>query len=265
MGRINAEIITSGHELLIGKTVNTNATWLAGQLTSMGINVTRITSISDTVGEISVAISECLKRRPDFLIITGGLGPTYDDLTLEGLASAMKLPRTLNDDALEQITKKYQKMSLEITPARKKMALLPQGSQPILNAIGTAPGVLMDFKGTIITCLPGVPKEMTAMFGSYVSKIIGSCGHPSFLERSFIIDGIAESSLAPEIDEWRRLNPGIYVKSHPRGTEATPTLEIHLSVMTDEPAVLENKLLAAEDSFTKLVIKLGGRAMRDQS
>ena len=124
---INAEIITSGRELLIGKTVNTNASWMAAQLTSNGLEVTQITVIGDSVGEISRAISESLRRKPSVLIITGGLGSTYDDLTAEGLASALKLPRTLNPDALELVTSKYRAMNMEFTPARSKMVLLPEG------------------------------------------------------------------------------------------------------------------------------------------
>jgi len=120
----------------------------------------------------------------------------------------------------------------------------------------------MDYKGIMIFCLPGVPREMTAMFSSYVINVLGACSRPSFVERSFIIEGIAESALSPAIDEWRSSNPGIYIKSHPRGAESIPTLEIHLSAMTSNPELLEEKLKGTEDSFTGLVLKLGGKARR---
>jgi molybdenum cofactor synthesis domain-containing protein len=256
---INAEIITSGRELLIGKTVNTNASWIASQLTSVGVNVVRITAVGDSIGEISKVITESVARKPSFIIITGGLGPTYDDLTAEGLASALKLPRGVNHDALEQVTKKYASMGMQVTPARRKMAILPEGSQPIRNDIGTAPGIIMYYNGTLVFCLPGVPKEMTAMFSSYITKVIGACAHTSFVERSFITEGVAESALAPAIDDWRQLHPGIYIKSHPRGTESVPTLEIHLSVTGNDPVALAQSLIDAEESFTSFVVKLGGR------
>ena len=259
MVSINAEIITSGRELLIGKTVNTNASWIASQLTSAGVTVVRVTAVGDSIGELSKAIAESIARKPSIIIITGGLGPTYDDLTAEGLASALKLPRDANPDALAQVTKKYASMGMQVTPARRKMAIFPEGSQPIRNDIGTAPGIIMDYNGILVFCLPGVPKEMTAMFSSYIIKVIGACAHTSFAERSFITEGIAESALAPAIDEWRQLHPGIYIKSHPRGAESVPTLEIHLSATGSDPVALGQSLKDAEESFTSFVLKLGGR------
>lgn len=251
---INAEILSTGRELLIGKTVNTNASWLASRLTSSGIDVTRITAVGDKIAEISGALSESLKRRPSIIIITGGLGPTYDDLTLDGVASALRVPLDLNGDALDQVEKKYRSLGLPLTGERIKMAFLPAGSQPIRNDLGTAPGVVMDWMGTLIFCLPGVPREMVAMYDSYVSKAIGACA-PSFHERSFVIKGIPESALAPVIEKWHRANMGIYIKSHPSGSESRPEIEIHLSTVHGG-ASPDRDLAEAEKSFRALLSEL---------
>lgn len=251
---INAEIISTGRELLIGKTVNTNASWLASRLTGSGIDVARITVVGDKIAEISGAISESLRRRPSIIIITGGLGPTYDDLTLDGVASALRIPLDLNSDALDQVEEKYRSLGLPLTGERIKMAFLPAGSQPIKNDLGTAPGVVMDWMGTLIFCLPGVPKEMVAMYDSYVSKAIGACKQ-SFYERSFIIKGIPESALAPIIEKWHRANREIYIKSHPLGSESSPAIEIHLSAIHTAGSP-DRDLADAEESFKALLSEL---------
>jgi len=259
-----AEIISSGRELLIGKTINTNSTWLASQLSSICINVTRISAVGDRIYDISRAISESIDRMPDVIFITGGLGPTYDDLTLEAVSSALGITKTINSEAHRLVSSKYRLMNAEMTPSRIKMANMPEGSMPIVNSIGTAPGVSIDHRGIRIFCLPGVPSEMKAMFQSVMNEL-ALAPHAVFEGRSFILEGVAESALSPVIDEWRSSHPGIYVKSHPRGRESVPTLEIHLSAMGADHERLRNELKSAEASFYEMAQKIGGRLRRSGS
>ena len=254
---IPAEIITTGRELLIGKTIHTNASWIAGQLTSKGVPVSRITSVDDRVVEISAAVSEALARRPSIIIITGGLGPTYDDLTSEGL-SALAPPR-VERGSLDHVRSKYASMGLPMTPARLKMADLPEGARPIPNPVGTAPGIVASSGRTTVFALPGVPDEMRPMFLQAVLPAAASDGGALFGERSLLLEGIPESSLSPLIDEWRRANPGIYIKSHPRGRESVPTLEIHISARGGIGGALDSLLDRAERSFEALIKGAGGR------
>jgi nicotinamide-nucleotide amidase len=263
---INAEIITLGRELLIGRTVNTNGSWIAGQLTALGITVSRIGVAGDTIGEISSAIAESLGRRPSILITTGGLGPTYDDQTMEGLAAALNLPKEINKEALRLVQAKYHTMKLEMTSSRYKLALMPVGAHPLVNECGSAPGVFVEYRGTIIFSLPGVPREMMAMFMSQVLRLIQQrIPSVTFRERSFVIEGMPESSLAPIIDGWITSNRRVYLKSHPGGTESKPTITIHLSAVGGEAAELDHVLLRAEESFSRLVLKAGGRVRRQRS
>jgi nicotinamide-nucleotide amidase len=255
---IPAEIITTGRELLTGKTVNTNASWIAGQLTSKGVPVSRITSVDDRVVEISAAVSEALARRPSIIIITGGLGPTYDDLTSEGLSSALRLPLVSNAEALDQVRSKYASIGLPLTPARLKMADLPEGARPISNPVGTAPGIVASSGRTTIFALPGVPDEMRTMFLQAVLPAAAD-GGALFGERSLLLEGIPESSLSPLIDEWRKANPGAYIKSHPRGRESVPTLEIHISAGGGNGDALVSLLDRAERSFEALIKGAGGK------
>jgi len=142
------EMICIGNELLIGKTLNTNANWLAERATALGITVRSITTVRDEIDEIKRAVNHALERKPRFLITTGGLGPTYDDKTLEGLAEALGLRLTVNEKALKMVREKYEAYfkegrmdRAELTPSRIKMAKIPEGAEPLPNPVGTAPGV----------------------------------------------------------------------------------------------------------------------------
>jgi len=146
---------------------------------------------------ISAAISDAIARRPSIIIITGGLGPTYDDLTAEGLSSALRLPIEINADALDQVRSKYTSLGMPMAPARMKMAELPAGARPIQNTVGTAPGILAASGRTTIFALPGVPDEMRPMFTQAVLPAVASLSDGIFGERSLLLEGIAESSLSP--------------------------------------------------------------------
>ena len=142
------EILCVGNELLIGKTLNTNAQWIAKQATALGITVKRVTVVADEVNEIAKAVRETLARKPQFTVTTGGLGPTFDDKTLEGIAEALNRQPEINDKALEMVREKYMAYArekgaetVELTPSRIKMATLPEKASPIPNPVGTAPAV----------------------------------------------------------------------------------------------------------------------------
>ncbi len=260
------EIISVGNELLIGKTLNTNAKWLAEQATSLGITVKRVTVISDDVQEIAEVVREALGRKPQFIITTGGLGPTFDDKTLEGIAEALNRKLEVSREALKMIREKYEEYAKEkggapfdLTRARVKMAKLPEKGEAIPNPVGTAPSVRVDLEETVLIALPGVPAEMKAIFKATVALLFKdvSCGS-SFYDKSVYVEGVMESSLAPLIDAVMRDNVGVYVKSHPKGRESRPHMEVHLSVTADDSAVAEGKLERAIVQLSILVREAGG-------
>ena len=134
------EIIGVGEELLIGKIANTNAQWLAQRVTSMGGRVRRITTVGDNTSDVASAIREAYSRQPEFILITGGLEPTFDDKTLAGIAEAFSLPLDVNPTALRMVEERYHELSrlgvtknIEMTKERVKMAKLPEGAEPINN------------------------------------------------------------------------------------------------------------------------------------
>jgi molybdenum cofactor synthesis domain-containing protein len=263
------EILCIGNELLIGKITNTNAQWLAKRITNLGLTVNRITVASDDVAEISNLIKEVLERKPRAIITTGGLGPTFDDKTLEGIAKALDQPLKVNPEARKMIEEKYKQYlkegrieeEIELTPPRIKMATMPQNAQPLHNPIGTAPGVLIEQEGTKIIALPGVPPEMEAIFDESVEPILKKmAGNVVFYETSLGADGVMESDLAPLIDKTMHDNPYIYIKSHPghRG-EGRPHLELHFSTTAQDSETAKNRIAKALLQMTELVQAKGGK------
>ena len=273
------ELLFIGNELLIGKTLNTNSQWLTRVITSLGGICYRMTVVRDELDEISNAVKEILSRAPRFLIISGGLGPTYDDITLEGLSGAVDKPLVINETALAWVTEKYEELqkrgritNTEMTPSRVKMAQLPLASKPLYNPVGTAPGVLLEQGKTKIICLPGVPQELEAIFeGSVKTEIVQEIGEYVFLESSFLVKGIGESALAPLIDEVRaRYFPYIYVKSHPRRDQPGVHVEFHLTTTHDVQCYgkgkefLEEKIRGVQSELEAGVTKLGGETVHPQ-
>jgi nicotinamide-nucleotide amidase len=260
------EIISVGNELLIGKTLNTNAKWLAEQATSMGISVKRVTVIADDVQEIANVVREALGRKPQFIVTTGGLGPTFDDKTLEGIAEALNRKLEVSTEALKMVKEKYEEYArekgaapIELTRARVKMAKLPEKGEAIPNPIGTAPSVRVDLEDTVLIALPGVPSEMKAIFEETVALLLKHVsGGSGFYDESVYVDGVMESSLAPLIDMVMSDNAGVYVKSHPKGRESRPHFEVHLSVAADGDGFAERKLQEAVAQLSILVREAGG-------
>jgi len=263
----NIELISIGNELLIGKILNTNAHWLAKRVTSLGLSVRRITVVGDDLDEISSAIREAIQRRPAFIITTGGLGPTFDDKTLEGVARAIGRGLKENKEALEMIKKKYEQYvaegrmkKLELTPYRVKMATLPEGSKPLPNPVGTAPGVLVEYEGVTLIMLPGVPEEMMAIFDESVVPLLRKvAGDITFYEASLDIRGIPESDLAPLIEQVMHENPYVYIKSHPKISEKTHHIELHFSTACRSQSEARQRIESAIIKITALISERGGR------
>jgi nicotinamide-nucleotide amidase len=261
------EIICVGNELLIGKTLNTNAQWLSKRATALGIAVKRVTVVADEVEEIANAVREALQRKPHFILTTGGLGPTFDDKTLEGIAKALNRKLEVNAKALQMVKEKYEAYArerrtekMELTQSRIKMANIPRKTEPVPNPVGTAPGVQAVLDGTILIALPGVPSEMQAIFEETVLPLLKQAsGNITFHEKSMYADNIMESTLAPLIDRVMHDNPDVYVKSHPRGEENKPHTEIHFSIKAKGTEKPEEKLQKAMSQLSGLIVRGNGK------
>lgn len=269
---VQMEIICVGNELLIGKTLNTNAHWLAKHSTLLGVVVKRITVLGDDIDTIAAEISGTLKRKPRFIVTTGGLGPTSDDRTIEGIAKGLNRKLEVNEEAAKMVKKKCKVYfeqgkieKLELTQSRAKMAMLLEGTKPLHNPIGTAPGMMTSLGPTFLFVLPGVPPEMKAIFDESVVPIIKKkTGGFTFFETSLFVDNIMESRLAPLMDCVMHDNPQVYIKSHVYmknhicdRTEKSH-VELHLTTKGKNAETAKNRLTRAAAQIADLVQKNGG-------
>jgi len=263
----NVEIICVGNELLIGKTLNTNAHWLAKRITTLGLKVRRITVVGDDLEEIASAVKETIKRKPCFVVVTGGLGPTFDDKTLEGVALGLNRSLQENKEALEMIKAKYEEYvaegrmeKYEMTPHRVKMARLPEGAEPLPNPVGTAPGVILKHECVKMVMLPGVPEEMKAIFEESVAKMLQEiAGGLTFYEASLEVRNLPESELAPILDEAMHDNPYVYIKSHPKASEKTHHIELHFSTTSEDSHVAKQRIGRALLQISEMIKRKGGK------
>jgi molybdenum cofactor synthesis domain-containing protein len=273
---VDIEIISVGNELLIGKIQNTNAYWLAKQATQLGANVNRITVIQDLIDEIGKCVCETIDRRPQFIITTGGLGPTFDDKTLQGIAKALNRNLEINSEALEMIKQKFAEYAkkrqlpaeVELTAPRIKMATFPQATEVVKNPVGMAPGLQVDVGRTVLFALPGVPKEMEAIFTETIAPLIEiAVGDGVFCEKSIFVDNMGESYLSPLIDKAMADNKGIYIKSHvctnqnPIPSKNKLHLELHLTLRARKQEDPQGRLLKAVRELACLVEANGGKAI----
>ncbi|HKZ40784.1 MAG TPA: molybdopterin-binding protein, partial [Candidatus Hodarchaeales archaeon] len=253
--KVTAELISFGNELLIGKIVNTNASFLGKRLTEFGIHVTRITALPDEFEALSHGFLEAISRSPDLIISTGGLGPTWDDRTAEGLSIALKVPLRRDETALKMIEERYEKLKVFLSPASLKMADFPLGAKPLRNSVGTAPGICTlvptPEKETRIYCLPGVPSEMKAILEEVVlPDVVSSIKLEQFFQVEFSITGIGESKFAHVTGNLVKEFPDVYIKSHP----SYPNINFHLTTFRDEKI-----LKLVKERLQKEILSLGAR------
>jgi molybdenum cofactor synthesis domain-containing protein len=260
---VRVEMLAVGKELLIGRTLNTNAHWVGGRLARLGTMLKQMTTVDDDLGEISGSLRAILSRSPEFVVVVGGLGPTPDDMTLEGIAKGLGVRLRLSKAALGLIRDHYSKrglQSIELTPARKKMAVFPVGADALVNEVGTAPGVRMASGRTTIFALPGVPAEMQSIFRRSVEpEIRRSLGKMHRKHVSMRLEGVLESAVAALIGAELKRHPGAYIKSHPRGIrEGVSRIELDIAVVGKDRGRTVKEGLEIAGEMTRAVKKAGG-------
>ena len=197
-----AEIISIGDELLIGQTVNSNAAWLGGKLNEVGIRVRQVSTIADN-GEQIVAAMEEASGRAQLILITGGLGPTRDDITKETLADFFETKLIFSEEIYENIKQLFRQSDREIGELNRSQAYIPANCIPIKNNYGTAPGMWFEKNGKIFVSMPGVPYEMQPMIEEFViPRVKKHFKTPAVVHRTVYTQGIPESVLAEKIAPW---------------------------------------------------------------
>jgi len=256
------EIITIGNEILIGKTRDTNSSWLAKRITKFGHIISRITTIPDDIDIIAATLKESLDRSPDIIITSGGLGPTWEDLTLKAIAKGLNRELKLDKMAYGMLKRRYDNIFKKgitkvggMTETREKMAYLPEDSYPLSNPVGAAPGVEIKEGTSTIICLPGVPAELKGIFKQHIIPILKKDAG-KFIERTLFFQGIGESEVAPMISSIQKQFPEIYLKTHPKLTEQ---LDIELSITAFNIENAEEIINQVLKIIKKKIIELDGK------
>jgi nicotinamide-nucleotide amidase len=199
---MNAEIITVGDELLIGQVVDTNSAWIGQELTLAGIEVVQITSVSDKASAITDALDDAVKRA-DIVLITGGLGPTKDDLTKTTLCTYFHTQLVFDEEVYCDVISIFKHAGLEMTELNRKQAEVPQSCMVVRNKNGTAPGMWFEADGKVFVSMPGVPYEMKAMMTAEVlPRLKERFKLPFIFHKTILTQGIGESFLSDLISAW---------------------------------------------------------------
>ncbi|HEV7349601.1 competence/damage-inducible protein A [Telluribacter sp.] len=199
---IRAEIITIGDEILFGQISDTNTQWIGAELTSIGIRPIRKTSVGDNAEDILSALQEA-SQRADLVLITGGLGPTKDDITKQTLCRFFSTELVINEQALELITGFFAKRGRAMTELNRQQAALPTNCTYLENRWGTAPAMWFEQEGTVFISMPGVPFEMKSLMENVILPRLRTYYNPPvILHRIIHTVGIGESFLAEHIEAW---------------------------------------------------------------
>ena len=234
-----AEIITIGDEILIGQIVDTNSAWMAHQLNMAGIRVKQISSVSDDKQHILTALKEA-SNRADIILITGGLGPTKDDITKKTIAEYFGVDLVENEAALQNVTQIFARYNRPLLEVNKQQALVPENCEVILNKNGTAPGMWFNQGGKIYMSMPGVPHEMMYMMEEQViPKLQSTLTLPFIVHKTILTVGEGESFLADRIaDIEDSLPPFIKLAYLPKLGQ----VRLRLSGYGEDEALLTSKV-----------------------
>ena len=227
--RLKTEIVTSGTEILLGEIVDTNAAWIAQQLRDAGVNLYYKTTVGDNEARLR-AVLELGLSRSDVIIITGGLGPTADDITRDAIANATNCPLLLSESALQTLAERFKRFDVEMTENNKKQAYLPTGSIMINNPVGTAPGFIVESDMGTIIALPGVPREMKQLMTDTVLPYLRERNGDTGIIRRRVLRtiGIGESTIDSKIaDLMEGSNPTVGLAAH------TAQVDIRITASAD--------------------------------
>ena len=199
---MNCTIITIGDELLIGQTVDTNSAWIGQQLNAIGARVYEILSVSDSAEHIINGLTRAAAQS-QIVLITGGLGPTKDDITKNTLCKYFGVEEVFHEDIFEKLKGIFEKRGKDILEMNRKQAMLPSNCEMIPNDRGTAPGMWFDHQGVLYMSMPGVPYEMKQMMTNYVlPKLSDRFTFPAIIHRNLMTCGIGESSIAKMLEDF---------------------------------------------------------------
>ena len=205
------EIVAIGSELCYGKVADTNSFWLADQVTRVGGIVSRITCVRDDEVQIVMVLEESLKRKPRFLLVTGGLGPTEDDKTISAISRLANLGMITDEKTLEMASERKNIPREKLPPHFVRMARTLSGAKTFANPLGISPASVMKIGETTLVVMPGPPKEVQAIFETHISDLIEEqTSHKSCSHR--VVVDMVESEVTPIVEEIEKGFGNVYLK-----------------------------------------------------
>ncbi|MFA4965021.1 MAG: molybdopterin-binding protein [Thermoleophilia bacterium] len=259
------EIVSAGNEVLIGDVLDTNTNWLCTEVTGRGGLVRRTVMLRDDIEAIAAELRGALARRPALVFTVGGLGPTSDDRTLEGVALGLGVELALHPGAERLVAARYAEFHArgfvpfaEMTESRRKMARLPAGAEPVVNPIGGAPAVLCERDGTSIVSLPGVPGELMAIVSQSLDDLFGRIfGSAHYEEHCLEVALQDESAIAAILQRAEADFPAVYVKSRAKVLGSTRVIRVTLSARGADEAAVSALLAPAAEQLLAQVAAAG--------
>ena len=200
-------VLAVGDELLLGDIVNTNAAWLGEQLAAAGLEVVFSAAVGDDVDRLATALRRALEDA-DVVVLSGGLGPTVDDLTRDGVARVAGVPMVRSAEIEDQLRAKFAAYGVTMPEAVLRQADVPQGAQALDNPVGTAPGLWLELGGKLVVALPGPPHEMRAVAGPVLVRLAERTGQV-VTTRQVHVAGTGESQVAERVEAAVTLPPGV--------------------------------------------------------
>ena len=236
---MKAEIITIGDEILIGQIVDTNSAWMGEQLNLHGIEVFQITSVHDNHEHILEALVNA-EKHADLVLITGGLGPTKDDITKKVLCDFFDCGLVMNEQVLQHVTERLTQYSVTINQLNKDQALVPEKCTVLHNSNGTAPGMWFEKNDTIFISMPGVPFEMKGIMSEEILPRLRENGKTkSIYHQTVLLYGIPESMLAERIEHWEVALPAFIKLAY---LPSQLMIRLRLSAYGTDPVVLKEEV-----------------------
>lgn len=248
---IRAEIITIGDEILIGQIIDSNSAWIAQELNNIGISVIQITSISDQRKHIVEALDDA-KKRAEVILITGGLGPTKDDITKKVLADYFSTDLIHSEQVLEDIKTNFvAKRKTTLNHLNVLQAEVPASCEIIRNHLGTAPGMLFDVEDKFILSMPGVPYEMKGMMEKYIiPKLRVRYKTNHIIHKTVLVRGIPESQLAIDLNDWEEALPSSMKLAY---LPSPGIIRLRFSMATDDPEKGEHLIQSEIEKLFKII------------
>ncbi len=246
---INAEIIAIGTEILLGEITDTNSVYMAQQLRQIGINLYFMTSVGDNIGRIASAIQIAMSRA-DVVITCGGLGPTVDDMTRQGVAMVTGRDLVFHQHLFDQIAARFASFRAQMTENNRQQAYLPDGAIPIENPVGTAPSFIVEHEKNVIISLPGVPREMKYLLGEAVLPYLHKKYALGIIKaRVLKTAGIGESALDEMIGKelLEGSNPTIGLNAH------HGVIDVRLTVKAENDAEADQLLDVGEQKVREKI------------